>query len=74
MSKVVLVYSFADGSGIQGIWGPYDGEAAAKDALEELKTWPLDGGKWETVVLHEFRTTPERPVTVYRGDRDPSIR
>jgi hypothetical protein len=66
--KIVLVYSHPDDSDIQGIWGPYDSEDAAKSALEELKTWPLDGGKWETVVLHEFRTTPERPTTVYRGE------
>lgn len=44
---------------ILGIWGPYVSEAAAIIALDELRTWPLDGS-WHPMALKHFPS----PLTV----------
>lgn len=62
----VIVLSYVDGSGIQGIWGPYPSGADATGVLAELKTWPglSDQGDWSITKLIQFNP---RPATVYRS-------
>lgn len=51
-SHVILLHH-GDRSGVQGAWGPYPDRAAADQALEGLKQWPMDG-LWEIHPLWVF--------------------
>ncbi|MCW7941676.1 hypothetical protein AAW14_06435 [Streptomyces hygroscopicus] len=46
-SRYVLLLWHLDRSGVQQVFGPYDTEAEAERARDDLKTWPaLNGGHW----------------------------
>lgn len=49
----VLILMYSDSSGLAGIWGPYGSEEEATLALNELKTWPIEGS-WDVVKLRPF--------------------
>ncbi|MEV0214235.1 hypothetical protein [Micromonospora sp. NPDC050695] len=44
--QFAIILHHGDRSGVQGAWGPYPSVVAAEEALQHLKSWPMDG-LWE---------------------------
>lgn len=50
-----IVLTYFDGSGICCMWGPYTNMALGEEAIERLKSWPIQwGGDFTIEPLREF--------------------
>jgi hypothetical protein len=53
--RQVIVVSYFDGSGVKGVYGPYDSPEIAGKVLPQLQALPGMGeDKWEIFPLHEI--------------------